>query len=260
MAPPSAQRRPASVRPGMSISTPRLVALVAGVLVAVMVLAVGLTEAFTHAETKTTTVARDIERIVVEADAGDVRLEAATAHDVVIIEQRRWLGRGPTVVAQVRGGVLEIHGSCPEPRLIERCEADLTLRVPFDADVQVRSDAGDLTAMGVAGHVQLATRAGDVLGRDLHPVSATAAAGAGDIDLDFATMPVSVNATAQVGDIAITVPPGDYKVDTRADAGEDEVENVLRDDRSLRSILAQSGAGDIMIRGRGARTMGGDGA
>jgi hypothetical protein len=49
----------------------------------------------------------------------------------------------------------------------------------------------------------------------------------------------------------VTVPAGgEYRVDATTAAGDVNVEGVVRNDRSLRSIAATADAGDVTVRGR----------
>src|SRR3954452_19264919 len=234
------------------MSTARVVVVVAVVLTLFTAASVGATEALTKHQTTERTLPRPIDRVVVTADAGNVRLVAARAQRVTLIEKRRWLWRKPHVRAQLQGPILRVAADCPEVGVMDRCAADLELRVPFDTDVTVRGGAGDIDADGLAGHVELRTDAGDVSGDHLVPVSLDAATNAGDLDLRFITSPVSVRARSDAGDVDIRVPAGEYRVDTSSAAGSDEVAGVLRNDSSHRRIDARTQAGDVMVRGEGS--------
>jgi hypothetical protein len=235
----------------MAISTPKLIALVAVVLTVVCGVAVGASEAFKHDRTQTATVARHIERVVVHADAGDVHLMGTDAPRVTVREQMQWLLRRPRVRMALRRGTLTVSGSCPDSGPVNRCRADLLLAIPFDADVVVRSNAGDVSGDRLAGHLELSTDTGDVTGNDLNPAVARATTNAGNVDLGFTTEPVSVSASSDAGDVLVTVPAGgEYRVDATTNAGDVTVEGVVRNDRSRRSISAGANAGDVTVRGR----------
>jgi len=62
---------------------------------------------------------------------------------------------------------------------------------------------------------------------------------------------VFVDAFSDAGDVALAVPGGEYRVDTATDAGDVMLEGVLRNDRAVRRIVAETEAGDVNIRGRG---------
>lgn len=235
----------------MALPTSRLIVLVAAVLFTVCLVAFAATEAFTKKQTTMRTLSGRVERVVVRADAGDVRLEGSTEARVTVRTERRWLWRKPQVTARQRGDVLELRGRCPTGTLMDRCSADFVVEVPFDVDVQVEGDAGDIEVNDLAGNIRLRTDAGDIAGAGLQPASVRATTGAGDIDLAFDTSPVLVDAYSDAGDVALVVPGGEYRVDTATDAGDVMLEGVLRNDRALRRIVAETQAGDVNVRGRG---------
>jgi DUF4097 and DUF4098 domain-containing protein YvlB len=235
----------------MALSTPRLVLLLTGVLLVVCGVAVGVSEALTHERTTTTTIARHIERVVVRADTGHVNLSGSEGARVRVREKLRWIWRKPRVSTRVAGATLMVSAECPGSSTLNRCKADLDLAIPFDADVVVRGDSGDISAERLAGHLELTTDSGDVAGRDLNPTTLKATTDAGNVDLEFATQPVSIRANSDSGDVAVTVPAGgEYRVDATTDAGDVTVEGILRNDHAGRSITATADAGDVTVRGR----------
>jgi hypothetical protein len=238
----------------MAISTPKLVLLVALVLSAVCAVAVGASEAFKQDRSTTAMVERHIDRVVVVADAGVVRLAGTDAPRVTVREQLQWLISRPAVRMSVRGGTLRLSAACPNSGPVNRCRADLALEIPFDADVVVRSRSGNVVADRLAGHLELSTETGNVVGRDLNPVSVRATTGAGDADLAFSTEPVTVAASSDAGNVRVQVPAGgEYRVDASTNAGDVDVRGVIRNDRSLRSISAATDTGNVTVLGGSGR-------
>ena len=80
----------------------------------------------------------------------------------MVREQLQWLWREPVVHTSVRGATLTVSGSCPDTGPVNRCKADIDLAIPFDADVVVQGDSGDISAERLAGHLKLTTDSGDV--------------------------------------------------------------------------------------------------
>jgi hypothetical protein len=235
----------------VAVSTPKLVLLVFAALAALCGVAFAASELLRHVSDRTTMLSQHVDRVLVHADAGDVHLVAGRADRVSITEHRTWLWDEPKVRTSIRDGILEVSGDCPSTRLPDRCSIDFTLAVPFDVDVGIDGGAGDIGIDGLAGHIDLRTGAGNVSGRDLHPVEVRARTDAGDVDLQFGTRPVSVAGVSHAGDISIAVPGGEYRVDTTTRAGNIDVEGLLRNDRALRSISAHTDAGDVTVHGAG---------
>jgi hypothetical protein len=235
----------------MALSTPRLVLLLTGVMLVVCGIAVGVSEALTNERTTNATVGRHIERVVVVADAGHVNLTGSESPRVVVTEKLRWIWRKPRIATRLEGATLTVSADCPGASTLNRCKADLDLAIPFDADVVVRGDSGDISAERLAGHLNLTTDSGDVAGRDLNPTVVIATTDAGNVDLDFATQPVSVRANRDSGDVQVTVPAGgEYRVDATSDGGDVVVQGILRNDHAGRTIEATADAGDVTVRGR----------
>lgn len=233
-------------------TTPRIVLLVALILLGVCGVAYAVDAAVTNRATITRTIPRHVDRVVVDASAGNVHLRGGEGSRVVVREQREWIWSKPRVRTRLTGSTLLVSGACPSSGPVNRCTIDLTLTIPFDADVKVTADAGDVTAERLAGHLELDTAAGDVVGRLLNPVSVHATTDAGDIALDFTTQPVSVSALSDAGNVEVSLPRGgEYRLDATTSAGDVEVAGVLRNDRSLRSIVATTTAGDVRVGGRG---------
>jgi hypothetical protein len=234
-----------------TISTPRLVALVALALLVVCVAAFAAAELLKHTLRETTTVPRHVDRVVVDAGSGDLRLQGGEGSRVVVEQNLQWLWRRPKVSMRVVGSVLRVSSSCPTGGPVNRCKADLALTIPFDADVKVVGDASDIHAERLAGHLELATDDGAIHGADLNPISLYADAVAGDVDLEFSTQPVTVSATSNAGDVSVSLPSGgEYRVDATTNAGDVEVAGLVRNDRALRSISAATDAGDVRVEGR----------
>jgi DUF4097 and DUF4098 domain-containing protein YvlB len=235
----------------MALSTPRLVLLVSGVLLVVCGVAVGVSEALTNERTINATIAEHIEHVVVRADTGNVDLHGTQSPRVTVRGDLRWMWRKPRLSTHVSGSTLFVSAECPTSTTLNRCKADLDLAIPFDADVVVRGDSGDISAESLAGHLQLTTDSGDVEGRKLNPTTVTATTDAGNVDLDFSTEPVSIRANSDSGDVDVTVPAGgEYRVDATTEAGDVAVEGILRNDHAGRTIRATADAGDVTVRGR----------
>jgi DUF4097 and DUF4098 domain-containing protein YvlB len=235
----------------MALSTPRLALLLTGVLLVVCGVAVGVSEALTHERTTDTTLERHVERVIVMADTGHVNLTGSESSRVTVRQKLRWIWRKPRVSTHLAGATLTVSAECPGSSSLNRCKADLDLAIPFDADVVVRGDSGDISAERLAGHLELTTSSGNVAGRDLNPTVAKATTDAGNVDLEFSTQPVSVHANSDSGDVTVTVPAGgEYHVDATTNGGDVKVEGILRNDHAGRSITATADAGDVTVQGR----------
>jgi len=73
---------------------------------------------------------------------------------------------------------------------------------------------------------------------------------AGNVNLDLFGQPARTEAESNVGNVRVTVPYGQYRVDTSADGGNAKVEGLIRDDLAPQAIVALTGVGDVTVRAR----------
>lgn len=195
---------------------------------------------------------------VIVGDPGSVTVEARTrtgfqraSHDAVESADR-----------------LAVEHSCPQWWSNGVCEIDLTVRVPRDTDVVVRSSSGTVRAEGVDGHLDLRTSDGDVsvlrAGGSVDAESSSGrvqvvdAAGhvvalSGDGDVTVRNAGGHVAATSSSGRVAVAGVDGDVS----AVSGDGDVEA-----RTIGgSAVATTSSGDISVGGvtGDVETMSGDG-
>src|SRR5690349_14084157 len=99
-----------------------------------------------------------VRAVVVDGNAGDIRVTSERRGDVLVRSTTSWIFRRPKLTMQVRDGVLRIethrHGLFGA--------VDYRVRVPNGVDVTVRADAGDVSVDAAARHISVDTDAGDV--------------------------------------------------------------------------------------------------
>ncbi|MEP7762765.1 DUF4097 family beta strand repeat-containing protein [Sanguibacter sp. 25GB23B1] len=204
---------------------------------------------------------------VMVGDPGSVTVEARTrtgfqraSHDAVESADR-----------------LAVEHDCPQWWNNGVCRIDLTVRVPRDTDVVVRSSSGAVRAEGVDGHLDLRTSDGDVrVLRAGGSVDAESSSGrvqvddagghvvavSGDGDVTVRNVGGHVTATSSSGRVVVAGADGDVSavsgdgdVETRriggsavvtTSSGEIEVGGVMGD------VEAMSGDGDVVVRGTGS--------
>ena len=210
------------------------------------------TEAFTKEETRVQTLGAGVERVIVHADAGDVRLVGSTEPRVTVRSESRWLLRKPRVTASRRGEVLVLRGGLPAAGAARALRRGLRGR----GALRRRRRRWTATPATSRSTTWPATSAcaptpATSAGSGLQPATVRVHTDAGDVGLAFDTQPALVDAFSDAGDVSITVPEGEYRIDTATDAGDVTLDGVLRNDRAVRRIVAETAAGDVTIRGRG---------
>jgi hypothetical protein len=232
------------------MSTVKIVALAAAGLLLLSGGAFGLSEAFRRTADSREVITNKVQRIVVNADAGDVELRAGLTGDIVVARHDSWLLDRPTVVERIQGDTLSITTRCGSLRSVLRCRTDLKIDAPPELDVVVRTDAGDVDLRGLSGRAEVATGSGNIRAQRLEPITVKARTSAGDVALDLFGQPARTEVHSDAGDVHVTVPYGPYRVDADTDAGSVKVEGVIRDDLAPQAIAALTDAGDILVRAR----------
>jgi len=224
-----------------------LILFVATVAVAMMAITgYGLAGvAFERTTHNTRTFTGTVNRVVVDAGAGDVSLRPGSGSGVTIHETRRYVWRQPHLNVTLRGGVLRIEVKARSWNSSD----DLVIALPPDvraADVNagsgdvslarfhgdrflVHSDSGDVIAEDITGDIDLSSDTGDIHARG--------------IDSD------NVAGTSDSGDVQLSLAAGHYRLDASSGSGDVHIEGVERDDLAPVHVEARSDTGDVTVRG-----------
>ena len=196
-----------------------------------------------------------------------------------------WLGDvAPEVNSRIAGGTLLVESSCPTTA--RQCSVDYEITVPPGIDVDVLSEAGDVTVRGIEGFVDLVTRFGDVNlietsgyvrvdattgnisltgisgrfnttttsgtidGVELSAPTGEAVGAKDPVTLSFDRQPDLLEAYAASGTIEIEVPTGEYDVDVTSRRGALDVQGLTNTSNSGSVLIANTTTGDIKIVGR----------
>jgi hypothetical protein len=200
-----------------------------------------------HVEYDDLTINEPYDRIVVEVDAGDVRMigedtSSTEVHMVLTFGRSR-----PELLWYMDGDTLFLDGECPR---IGSCEISLDISLPADVTAEVETGAGDVEIEELTGSLDLETGAGDISGTGLTGGVFFADTGAGDVSLSCATAPELVDVDSGAGDIDLRVPADTYRIETDSGVGDVVITGLTLDEHADRVIKASTGAGDITIIGR----------
>jgi hypothetical protein len=169
----------------------------------------------------TVTVAGPVTRIELDIEQGDVKLVPGTGTDVVVERTLTWRVGRPLVGTDPDGSTLRITATCPSSvPLIERCWTSHRIEVPVGVDVEVRTGAGSVTAVGLDGWLHLVTARGRVTGEDLEVADLLAETHGGPISVVFSEPPSRVVLASGGGDVDVAMPGGPYDLDVSAAGGE----------------------------------------
>jgi hypothetical protein len=227
--------------------------------------------AFGHTKVQTHDVRGiDVREIVVTSGSGDVVL-VPSAENVEVRETQHYVVTEPKLDQEIEDGVLTVDSHCGNRAVVLTCYADLRVAIPpgvkitVDAssgdvraqridvsDAQLRSDSGDVAA-DLAGSQQFVwahSDSGDVEVDTGDVRAVDAQSDSGDVSIDAGGEPRSITGHSDSGGVDVTVPAGDYAVAASTDSGRLNIAGISRNDRSPKSIQAQTDSGDVSLRGR----------
>jgi Putative adhesin len=235
-----------------------------------------LSEFFTQSETRTVPVSAAVSRVVSDLTTGDVHVRTGPPGQAVEVRATlRWAFRRPTVVADVRDGVLSLSSECPSGGFPFRCSVDYAVTVPQGtaldlltttgevsatltggaAPVTARTTTGDVTVTGLGnGPVAVRTTTGNVsLRGDGSGTRVQAETTTGDLDVRLDGVPTAVSAITTTGNVSVQVPDTatGYRVDTRSQTSTPRV-SVPRNDSSTHTLTARTSTGDLHLISRPA--------
>ncbi len=232
------------------VSTVRIAALAAAGLLLLSGAVFGLSELLRAQRTERAFITQPVQRIVVEADAGDVAIVAGLTSDVMIRRRDTWIVQRPSVRETLHDGTLTIATGCGGLRAILRCRTDLAIDAPPEIDVDVRTHDGDVDLRGLSGRARVETDSGDIRTQRLAPVTLHADTDGGNMRLDLFGAPTRTDVASAAGNIRLVVPFGPYRVDAEARRGEVRVDGLIRDDLAPQAIRAVTKAGDVTVQAR----------
>ncbi|WP_433515816.1 DUF4097 family beta strand repeat-containing protein [Nonomuraea sp. CA-143628] len=200
-------------------------------------------DGFAHASPPTETTSRSISfklsklKVIVGRGSVNVSIHPGDAGELFLERSLSWSKTKPTVKEDWDGRTLRLDASCPDTdeRHLAVCEADYTLFVPVETDLEAESANGGLEVSRLYGNVRMTSESGllrvtetsgtvwarsgsgDVRGSALTGGEADVETGSGRVDLSFDTAPTKVRAVVRTrGSVAVSVPGLAYDVDARA--------------------------------------------
>ena len=263
----------------------RKVWLVAGAVTTVVALTLStlnLWRVFAGARTPRDVTLRSIpfdgDSVRVKAGKGQVALSVlpGKAGELLVERALRWDGERPKVTEDwdPRSRTLSLEAVCPgsdQPKG-PLCQADYTLFVPPETDLEASTRSGHITVHGLFGDVRLTSVSGDVdvreVSGDLWARSGTGSVdadgltgkkadvevGSGDVELMFAVTPSQVKAVVRAsGDVSVHVPPqaragtdGAHAYDVTVSGTNTTVDVPQRED-AKRTIVATTAEGIVTV-------------
>src|SRR5262245_54906955 len=121
-------------------NTAAAAAIAGGVVICLITALAGLFAANTlldNKKTDTFTVTEPVQKLVVAADAGDVKVVATDADRVIVRRTTRWVTSEPKPTKTISGGVLRLADDCGGWMTLH-CETSYRVEVPRGVAVDVK--------------------------------------------------------------------------------------------------------------------------
>lgn len=235
------------------------VATVCALLISSATLWHGFAQASPPTEITSRSISFKLSQLKVIAGRGSVNvsIHPGDAGELFLERSLRWSKTKPAVKEDWDGRTLRLDASCPgtDERHPPVCEADYTLFVPVETDVEAESANGGLEVNRIYGNVRMTSESGllrvsetsgavwarsgsgNIGGRALIGGDADVETGSGRVDLSFDTAPTRVRAVVRTrGSVAVLVPGLAYDVEARA---KNVNLDIRKDSASPRKITVQ---------------------
>jgi hypothetical protein len=242
--------------------------LVAGSITAAVTLLFGtfqVVSLLARSTDETTTTFQAVRRLVVDNDAGSIRLRPSP--DATLRIDRKETGglAKPSYSERLEGGRLVVGADCG--RSLGWCRVQLEVEVPAGVDVDARGGGGSFRADGLDGDLRVQRSGGSITVVGSGPVLDIASSGgsvnvesakAGDVKvrssggsvrLRSTVVPDTVDARSSGGSVTVELPDGPtaYRVDATSSGGSARTQ-VRTDPTSTRRITAHSSGGSVTVR------------
>jgi hypothetical protein len=217
-----------------------------------------------HSESVREVVKTNASLFTVDVSAGSLRLAPGPAGHVSLQGTVTYRGdQRPTLLWENTSAQLSLRSICHSRD--QRCQYDYTFTVPVSTRVAASVTAGDLSARGLTGPLQLGSTAGDVtLSRLSGPINVSSTAGnvtasdlrerstyisegAGNVSLGFTAAPSRLFVKDSTGNVDVVVPNfARYHVSTSDNLGNVST-NVPDDTSSPDTISLSVGTGNVLL-------------
>ena len=189
--------------------------------------------------------------IELDVDEASVEIVGGEAGPIQVVRTEEFaFGRPPRDDHAVENGVLRIRARCPDT-VVGTCRASYRVLVSDNVQVSVRSSTGRVRIAGLNGSARVETGSGPIAVDGFCGFQLTATSGAGDVRGAADCSPDRMQLRSAEGDVQAIVPVGRYRVDANSDGGTVDVRNLTQSDDASFAVQAISGAGDVLVEGRG---------
>ena len=242
--------------------------LVAGSIAAAVTLVFGtfqVVSVLARSTDETTTTFEAVRRLVVDNDAGSIRLRPSPDATLRIDRKENRGLTKPSYSERLDGDRLVVEADCAGP--FGWCDVQLDLEVPagvdveasgggggvradgLDAGLRLRSSGGSITVVGSGPVLDLSSSGGSVNVEAARAREVRARSSGGSVRVRSTVVPDTVDARSSGGSVTVELPDGPtaYRVDATSSGGPART-RVRTDPTSSRRITAHSSGGSVTVR------------
>lgn len=214
---------------------------------------------------ETTTTFEAVRRVVVDNDAGSIRLRPSPDATLRIDRKETRGLTKPSYSERLENGRLVVEANCAGP--LGWCAVELDVAVPagvdvdasggggsvradgLDAGLRLRSSGGSITVVGSGPVLDLSSSGGSVNVEAAKARDVKVRSSGGSVRVRFSVVPDTVDARSSGGSVTVELPDGPtaYLVDATSSGGSARTQ-VRTDPTSTRRITANSSGGSVTVR------------
>ncbi|MGL3807169.1 DUF4097 family beta strand repeat-containing protein [Paeniglutamicibacter sp. R2-26] len=203
--------------------------------------------------------------LTVRSNASELELVPADIQEIQVERQTSGTANGnaPTSEWGLSGNTLTLRADCVGVSI--GCKARYSVKVPrntvinventngsikaseISTDLMATTGNGDIQLNNFSGHtLELTSDGGNIAGDEIAAPFVSTISADGDTKLSFGTVPENVGVKSKDGNVKLTLPGSDYRVDTTTKGGKVNV-SVAESSASKHVVAVETRNGDISI-------------
>ena len=217
------------------------------VLVAAAALLTGWWLVSRGAGSTTYAVPRALLGVELRVRSGDVTIVGGGQAGVAVVRSDRFaFGHRPQERRSVVRGILHVSASC-STLLVGSCSSAYRIEVPDNVPISVRAEHGSVRVEGYRGSADIATNGGNIAVDGFCGFVLGAASARGDVTVSTSCSPERLALRSGSGNVAATVPAGNYRINAVSTEGRARVVGLVADNGAPWDIDALSNSGNVTV-------------
>ena len=185
--------------------------------------------------------------VELRVQSGDVTIVGGSQAGISVDRSDRFdFGHHPREQRSVVRGILHLTATCPA-LVVGSCSSAYRIAVPDNVPISVRVENGAVRVEGYRGSADIATNAGSISVEGYCGFVLGAASASGNISVSTTCSPERLALRSDSGNVAVTVPSGNYRINAISNAGRARVSGLVADNGAPWDIEALSNSGTVTV-------------